>query len=72
MSETETLLEIDMSEIELLKKEIEELEEEIEDYEFGSYSYDVVSGELGIDRPGGHYGEVLTDNQIAMQRSGFR
>ena len=35
-----------MSEIELLKKEIEELEEEIEDYEFGSYSYDVVSGEL--------------------------
>ena len=46
MSETITLLEIDMSEIELLKKEIEELEEEIEDYEFGSYSYDVVSGEL--------------------------
>ena len=35
-----------MSEIELLKKEIEELEEEMEDYEFGSYSYDVVSGEL--------------------------
>jgi len=46
VSETETLLEIDMSEIELLKKIIEELEEEIEDYEFGSYSYDVVNGEL--------------------------
>ena len=35
-----------MSEIEKLKAKIEELEEEIEDYEFGSYSYDVVSGEL--------------------------
>jgi len=35
-----------MSEIELLKKEIEELEEEIEGYDFGSYSYDVVNGEL--------------------------
>ena len=35
-----------LSRIEVLEVEIEELEEEIEDYDFGSYQYDVVSGEL--------------------------
>ena len=35
-----------MSEIEELRKNIDELEEEIEGYDFGSYSYDVVNGEL--------------------------
>ena len=35
-----------MSEIEKLRKNIDELEEEIEGYDFGSYSYDVVNGEL--------------------------
>ena len=35
-----------MSEIEKLRKSIDELEEEIEGYDFGSYSYDVVNGEL--------------------------
>jgi len=35
-----------LSRIEILESEIEELEEEIEDYEFGSYPYDVVNGEL--------------------------
>ena len=35
-----------MSEIEKLKAKIEELEEEIKDYEFGSYPYDVCTGEL--------------------------
>ncbi len=35
-----------MSEIEELRVKIDELEEEIEDYEFGSYPYDVVNGEL--------------------------
>ena len=37
-----------MSEIEKLRKSIDELEEEIEGYDFGSYSYDVVNGELEI------------------------
>ena len=37
-----------MSEIEELRVKIDELEEEIEDYEFGSYPYDVVNGELEI------------------------
>ena len=37
-----------LSRIEILESEIEELEEEIEDYEFGSYPYDVVNGELEI------------------------
>ena len=46
MSETETLLEIDMSEIKELREKIVELEEELEELEFGSYSYDVVSSEL--------------------------
>ena len=31
-----------------LEAEMEELEEEIEDYEFGSYPYDVVNGELEV------------------------
>ena len=35
-----------MSEIEKLRKSIDELEEEIEGYDFGSYSYDVMNGEL--------------------------
>ena len=35
-----------LSRIEILEVEIEELEEEIEDYDFGSYQYDVVNGEL--------------------------
>ena len=37
-----------MSEIEELRVKIDELEEEIEGYDFGSYSYDVVNGELEI------------------------
>ena len=35
-----------MNEIEELRVKIDELEEEIEGYDFGSYSYDVVNGEL--------------------------
>ena len=35
-----------MSEIEILRKNINELEEEIDGLDFGSYSYDVVNGEL--------------------------
>jgi len=31
---------------EILEAEIEELEEEQESYEYGSYAYDVVDGEL--------------------------
>ena len=46
VSETITLLEIDMSEIKELREKIVELEEELEELEFGSYSYDVVSSEL--------------------------
>ena len=45
MSEIEKLILPQMMKVRL-KKEIEELEEEIEGYDFGSYSYDVVSGEL--------------------------
>jgi len=32
--------------IQLKYKEIEKMEEEIKDYEFGSYQYDVVNGDL--------------------------
>ena len=32
--------------IQLKYKEIEEMEEEIQDYEFGSYPYDVINGDL--------------------------
>ena len=46
MSEIERLILPQMMKVRLLKKEIEELEEEIEGYDFGSYSYDVVNGEL--------------------------
>ena len=35
-----------MSEIERLRNEILEMEEEIREFEFGSYPYDVVNGEL--------------------------
>ena len=45
MSEIEMLILPQMMKVRL-KKEIEELEEEIDGYEFGSYPYDVVSGEL--------------------------
>ena len=45
MSEIEKLILPQMMKVRL-KKEIEELEEEIEGYDFGSYSYDVVNGEL--------------------------
>ena len=37
-----------MSDIKELREKIVELEEEIEGYDFGSYPYDVVSGELEI------------------------
>ena len=35
-----------MSEIERLRNEILEMEEEIREYDFGSYPYDVLNGEL--------------------------
>ena len=35
-----------LKKIELKYKKIEELEEEIKDYEFGSYPYDVLNGDL--------------------------
>ena len=35
-----------LKKIQEMYKEIEEMEEEIQDYEFGSYPYDVLNGEL--------------------------
>ena len=35
-----------LKQIKLKYKEIEELEEEIKNYEFGSYPYDVLNGDL--------------------------
>ena len=43
--EIETLITPQMMRVRL-KKEIDELEEEIDGYDYGSYQYDVVDGEL--------------------------